>query len=146
MVTVQRLISPQDWQARQLNALKANGQANYTLGISKPKKDPIAAGIAAEGKWANAMQQAIQNGTRSKKLQNVTAQEWETYARDIGAARLVDGVVRRQAKITSFLNAYVPELTNTLSSIDAMPTATASDRNQKMLAMVEALRAMRGQF
>lgn len=145
-VTVQRLISPTDWLNRQLNTLKAVGEANYRVGVTKPKKDPILAGVAAEGKWANAMQKAINDGTRAKQLADVTIQEWEGYATNIGAPRLVDGVVRRQAKISTFLNAYVPELTSILANIDAMPTATVSDRNQKMLAMVEALRALRGTF
>jgi hypothetical protein len=130
-VTIRRLISPTDWQNRQINTLKAVGEANYRVGVTTPKKDPIAAGIAAEGKWANAMQRAIQDGTRAKNLGETTAAEWESYATNIGAGRLVDGVVRRQAKISNFLQAYVPELTNILGTIDQMPTATASDRNGK---------------
>lgn len=143
-LTVTRLISPQDWMNRQLNALKANGQTNYVQGIQKPKKDPIQAGVAAEAKWANQVQAAIQKGTRAKNLGKVTSQEWETYAETIGAPRLVEGVVRRQAKIQTFLTAYSPMLQNLLATVDAMPTGTASERNQKSQAMIEGLRAIRG--
>lgn len=129
---------------RQMNALKANGQQNYVQGIQKPKKDPIQAGIAAEAKWANQLQQAIQKGTRAKNLGKVTAQEWETYAETIGAPRLVEGVTRRQAKIQTFLSAWNPMLQGLLGTIDAMPTGTASERNQKSQAMIEGLRALRG--
>ncbi len=146
VLTITRLISPTDWSNKQINGIKAVGQVNYTAGIQRPKKDPIQAGIAAEAKWANQVQQAIQNGTRAKHLQNVTAQEWETYAETIGAPRLVDGVVRRQAKVTAFTTAFQPQLLNLLSTVDAMPTGTQSERNQKMIATIDGLRALRGQW
>ncbi len=145
-LTITRLISPTDWSNKQINGIKAVGQQNYLAGIQRPKKDPIAAGIAAEDKWANMVNQAIQNKTRAKKLANVTAQEWESYAETIGANRLVDGVVRRQAKVTAFTTAFQPQLQNLLGTIDAMPTATQSDRNQKMIATIDGLRALRGQW
>jgi hypothetical protein len=144
VVQVTRLIPPTDWVNRQINGLKANGQANYVQGIQKPKKDPIAAGIAAEPKYANMMQQAIQNQTRAKHLANVTIQEWETNAETIGAPRLVDGVVRRQYKVNNFVTAFSPLLLNLLGSIDQMPTGTASERDQKAQAMIQGLRALRG--
>lgn len=143
-VTITRLISPADWMNRQLNTLKAVGQTNYTQGIQKPRKDPIQAGVAAEAKWANQVQAAISKGTRAKNLGKVTATEWETYAETIGAPRLVDGVVRRQAKIQTFLNAWNPMLLNLLGTVDAMPTGTASERDQKAAAMINGLRALRG--
>lgn len=145
-VTITRLISPTDWMNRQMNGLKANGQTNYVQGIQHPHKSPIQAGIAAEDKWANQVQAAIQNKTRSKHLANVTDQEWETYAETIGAPRLVDGVVRRQAKVQSFITNFSPLLLNLLSTVDAMPTGTASERNQKSIAMADGLRALRGQW
>jgi hypothetical protein len=144
VVQVTRLIPPTDWVNRQINGLKANGQANYVQGIQKPKKDTIQAGIAGEAKYANMVQQAIQNGTRAKHLANVTLQEWETNAETIGAPRLVDGVVRRQYKVNNFVTSFSPLLLNLLSSVDQMPTGTANERDQKSQAMIQGLRALRG--
>ncbi len=144
VLTIQRLPSPADVVTKQLNTLQAVGQTNYVKGVQKPNKDPIAAGVAAEAKWANQMQQAILNQTRAKHLQLVSPQEWETNAETIGAPNLVPGVMKRQSKVTSFWNAWLPILQNILQTIDQMPTGTASERNAKANAMADALRAARG--
>ncbi len=145
MAQVRRLISPTDWAYRQVNTLKAVGETNYRAGIQNPKKDPIQAGIAAEDKYANAVRQAIDNQSRAKGLSKTNMAEWSGYAENIGASKLVDGVVKRQAKVNKFLTAYVPLLSDVVSKEDAMPTATTGDRNAKVIANLEALRALKGQ-
>lgn len=89
------------------------------------------------------MQTAIASGIRAKNLALVTAAEWETNAETIGAPNLVPGVMKRQAKVTKFWNAWMPVLGNILNTIDAMPNATTTDRNNKAVAMADALRAAR---
>ena len=58
--TVKRILSPDEWRKKQLDTLRAVGEANYKIGIASPKKDPIAAGIAAEDKWADRVRKAIE--------------------------------------------------------------------------------------
>ncbi len=145
MAQVRRLISPQDWANRQIGTLKAVGETNYKQGIQNPKKDPIQAGIAAEDKYNNAMRAALEEKRRVKGLENTNMAEWAGYAENIGAGKLVSGVVQRQAKVNKFLTGYVPLLTDTVQKLDAMPTATTSDRNAKVIANLEALRALKGQ-
>ena len=144
VLTITRLPAPSAVVTKQLTTLQAVGQTNYVKGVQTPNKDPIAAGVAAEGKWGNAMQQAIMNGTRAKHLSLVSPQEWETNAETIGAPNLVPGVMKRQAKVTAFWNAWMPILGNILNTIDQMPTTTAAERNAKANAMADALRAARG--
>jgi len=145
MAAVRRLISPTDWANRQISTLKAVGEANYRQGIQNPKKDPIQAGIAAEDKFANAMRTALENKTRAAGLGRTNMAEWAGYAENIGAGKLVEGVTKRIAKVNKFLTVYVPLLTDTVSKLDAMPTTTTSDRNAKVIANLEALRALKGQ-
>ncbi len=144
VLTIQRLPAPADVVKKQLTTLQAVGQTNYVFGVQHPNKDPIQAGVQAEQKWANQMQQAIINGTRAKHLALVSPQEWETNSETIGAPNLVPGVMKRQAKVTTFWNAWMPILQNILGTIDQMPTGTASERNAKANAMADALRAARG--
>lgn len=145
MAQVRRIISPQDWQKRQIDTLNAVGQSNYKLGIQNPKKDPIQAGIAAEQAWRNGLKAAEDRNARVKGLEKTNIAEWAGYAENIGASKLVEGVTKRAAKVNKFLTGYVPLLTDTVTKLDSMPTATTSDRNAKVIANLEALRALKGQ-
>ena len=58
MATVTRVISPTAWKDRQIDTLKAVGKKNYEVGIAKPRKDPIQAGIDAEEKYADNTKKA----------------------------------------------------------------------------------------
>lgn len=144
MANVKRVISPEEWKNRQLNTLKAVGRANYLTGISAPKADPIARGIETEPKFADAMRKAIDTGARKRGLEKTDMAEWYRYARDLGADKLVDGVVKREAKVTEFTSTFQPMLVSHLAKIDALPEATDSDRENKMLENLRGLKALKG--
>lgn len=146
MVTVVRLISPQVWVDRQIKGVQATAMTNYATGIDSPKKDPIQAAIASKQAWANQVQLAIQNDLFAKGLQNVTIQDWNSQAKNLGVQRLVPGIMAKQAKIQAFVTSFSPLLTNLLSSIDQMPTGTSAERTAKSTAMQDGLRALRGQW
>jgi len=143
-VVITRLPSPDDWREKQIGNLKAVGETNYRKKIGKPKKSPIAAGIAAEGKYAETMRKVIEEKRRAAGLAAVTDEEWLTYATDIGAGRLVEGVTKREPKIKKFLDKWQPLLAEHLTKIDPMPNVTLSDRKAKMLANVDGLVALHG--
>jgi len=143
-IVITRLPSPDDWREKQIGNLKAVGETNYRKKVGKPKKSPIAAGIAAEAKFAEAMRKAIDEGRRAAGLKAVTDDEWLTYTTEIGAGRLVEGVVKREPKIKKFLDAWQPLLADHLSKIDPMPNVTLADRKAKMLANVDGLVALHG--
>jgi len=84
---VTRLKKPDDWIKRQLENLKAVGEANFKVGVAYPKKDTIAEGIAAEDKFEAAMKKALEEERRKKALEYVTLQEWFGYTMNIGAPR-----------------------------------------------------------
>jgi len=143
-IQISRLPSPEDWREKQLGTLKAVGEGNYRKKIAKPKKSPIAAGIAAEDKYAEAMRKALDARARAAGLKAVTDDEWLTYATEIGAGRLVEGVVKREPKVKKFIDAFQPMLAEHLTKIDPMPNVTLSDRKAKMLANVDGLVALHG--
>jgi hypothetical protein len=141
--TISRLIPPTEWRKRQLDTLKAVGQRNYESGIDMPKKDPIKEGIAAEDRWATRIKEAIDKGRRKAKLAKVTMDEWNAYAHAF-AGKLVDGVVKREAKVAEFIDAWQPKLASHLSKIDAMPAVTDADMENRMLENLRGLKAMKG--
>jgi hypothetical protein len=144
MSTVRRILSPDEWKNRQINTLKAVGQANYKTGIASPRKDPIEAGIAAEGKYAEETRKAIDAKRRVTGLQKTSMAEWYKYASDLGANKLVDGVTKREDKVTKFVTTFQPMLGSLLGKIDGMADATDSDREQRMLENLRGLKALKG--
>ena len=144
MSSVQRVISPEAWKKRQIATLKAVGRTNYLEGIAAPKADPIERGKATEEKYAAAMRKALEDEARKKGLEKTDMAEWYKYAHDIGADKLVDGVVKREAKVGKFITAYQPMLVAHLAKIDALDEETDSDRENKMLENLRGLKALKG--
>lgn len=143
---VTRLLPPPQWIDRQIGTLKAVGEANYAVGISAPKKDPIAAGIAAEDRYAAETKLAIEQGRRAKKLGKVTMDEWFGYAMSIGKPRLVEGVTKREKEVKDFVTAWQPILLDHLGKIDPMPVVTLRNRIDKAVANSEGLAALKGKW
>ena len=141
---VTRILPPDEWKKRQINNLRAVGEENYKVGINRPKKDPIQAGIEAEEKWAARVKEAIEEKRRQKALQTVSMEEWFNFAANIGAPRLVEGVTKREVKIDRFVRAWQPILQDHVQKIDSMPAVTDKDMEERMLANLRGLKALKG--
>lgn len=144
MSSVKRVISPSEWVDRQIETLKSVGRKNYLTGIASPKADPIARGIATEGKFNEAMKKALANESRRKGLEKTDMAEWYLYSSTLGADKLVDGVVKRTPKISKFVTAWHPVLTSHLGKLDALAEDTDSDRENRMLENLRGLKALKG--
>jgi len=136
MVQVTRILPPDEWRKRQIATLKAIGEANYRQGIARPKKDPIEAGIAAEDKWAARIREAIEERRRAKALSATNMAEWGSFAEQIGAGRLVEGVTKREVKVDRFVKGFQPMLLDHVSKIDAMPAVRRMEMNSHLPSKV----------
>jgi len=143
-ITIQRILPPDQWRKRQLETLKDVGERNYRQRVPIPKKDPIEAGIKAEGKWANEIKKAIDEKRRVTGLQATTGDEWLGYTLNIGAGRLVEGVVKREPEVKDFIDTWQPMLLDHLTKIDPMEVVTLKDRIDKAVANIEGLAALHG--
>jgi len=146
MAQVTRILPPDEWKKRQISTLRAVGETNYRQGIARPKKDPIEAGIQAEAKWAARIKAAIEGEHRKKGLMATDMADWARYAEEIGAGRVVEGVVKREAKVDKFVKGFQPLLSDHVSKIDAMPAVTDSDMEQRMLENLRGLKGLKGQW
>ena len=142
--SVTRLIPAQEWLSKQIGNLQAVGEANYRAGITRPKKDPIQAGIAAQGAYESAMRDPKVLARRASGLRRTNMEEWASMSERVGAARLVQGVVERQYKVERFLSGYVPKLLSHLAKIDSLPNVTDADRERRMVENLKGLRALKG--
>lgn len=141
---ITRILSPEDWKKRQIDTLKAVGETNYKLGISKPKKSPIQAGIDAQDRYVAQMKKDDVLARRKTALERTSDAEWYKYSSEIGAGHLVDGVVKREAKVADFIRTFQPMLVDHVSKIDALPEVTDSDRETRMLENLRGLKALKG--
>ena len=146
MAQVTRILPPDEWKKRQINTIRAVGETNYRQGIARPKKDPIEAGIEAEAKWAARIKEAIDQERRKKGLMATNMADWSRYAEEIGAPRVVEGVVKREPKIDRFVKGWQPMLVDHVAKIDAMPAVTDSDMEQRMLENLRGLKGLKGQW
>jgi len=144
MATVTRVLSPDEWKRRQLDTLKSVGEKEYKAGIAKPKADPIARGIETEDKYAAETKKAIDAGRRKAALSKVTMADWYKYASELGAGKLVEGVVKREPKVAKFITEFQPMLTSHLAKIDVLPEETDGERETRMLENLRGLKALKG--
>lgn len=142
--TVTRVIDPGTWVKKQIDTLTSVGRNNYLLGIKNPKKDPIAAGIAAQKKYENKMKDAKVLARREEQLKKTNIAEWTAMCENLGADKLVDGVTKRQYKVERFVAKFQPMLKAHLAKIDALPDVTDADRENRMLENLRGLRALKG--
>lgn len=143
--TVQRILPPEQWVNKQITTLQQVGEANYLTGIRNPRKDPIKAGIAAQGKYEAKMKDPEVLKRRAKKLAQTNMDEWTAMAEKRGAGNLVSGVTDRQYKVERFVGKYHSLLKSHLDKIDAMPDVTDADREKKIIENLRGLRALKGQ-
>jgi len=144
-VVVKRILDPETWKKRQLETLKAVGEANYSVGITFPKHDPIKKGIEKEKKYAQAMKKVIEEQRRKKGLEFTDISEWYAYS-DKFKGRLVEGVVIRENEVAKFVDGYNPILLDHLKKIDPMPDVTDREREEKMLENLRGLKAIKGKW
>jgi hypothetical protein len=141
--SVQRLPTPQQWKDKQLGNLQAVGETNYRVGITHPKKDPIQAGIDSQGAYETAMRDPKVLARRVTGLSKTNMSEWASNAENIGASRLVAGVMARVAKVERSITGNHGKMTQHLARIDAMPNATPADRERRMTENLRGLRAFK---
>jgi len=143
--TVTRILPPDKWVERQIGNLKAVGVTNYRAGIAYPKKDPIAEGIAAEDVWAAQIKIAIEEERRKKALMATNMDEWYAYSQTF-AARLEEGVTKREKEVHDFVKPWHPYLETHLTEIDKMPKVTLKERIDKAVKNIEGLAALKGKW
>jgi len=145
-MTVRRVLSPEDWKDKQLATLKAVGRRNYLVGIASPKRSPIAAGSSAESeeRFNVAMRAALEAEARRKGVASSSDEEWFGYSAEIGADKIVDGVVKREAKVVDFIQSFQPKLLSHLAAIDKLPVSTLEERISKAAENIRGLSELHG--
>jgi len=142
--TISRLPDPTTWVNKMIQGVQQVGATNYALGIRNPRKDPIAEGIKAQGAYENKMRDPAVLKRRAESLAKTNMSEWAAMAETVGAQSYVQGVVGRRPKVERRIGKLQPLLASELAKIDAMPSTTDAEREAKAVAMIRALRSLKG--
>ena len=141
---VKRLLDPTEWVDKAVRGMEATGRANYEAGIRSPKKDPIKAGIDAQGKYENEMKKPEVLKRREDGLRATSMEEWASMAETVGAENLVRGYTSRRPKLERRIGKLQPLLASHLTKIDALPNVTDADREKRMIENLRGLKGLKG--
>jgi len=125
--------------------LVRNAQAatqDYVRGMQNPRRDPKQAAVAAKGKWAERVQQAVQNDSYAKAVSRYDLGEAVQIATGDGGAAFASGIAKRQAKIERVHQTLMPQLGAISQRIQSLPQDNEGQRTQRMLQNLESMRAL----
>jgi len=122
---------------------RAQGAAgDYVEGMRNPRRDPVAAAKRAAGKWANRLQEAINNRSYEKGVGSQDYAEAVRIATEDGGSAYTQGVAKRASKIARVYQDLAPRLGAVSQAIQAMPQDTEAQREQRLLAARRAMIAL----
>lgn len=125
--------------AKMLARLEADPGA-WKAGMLAPKKDPIAAGIAAKGKHKVNTEKALAADSYAKGLAKVDRAAMESTINATPDGAVAEGVARRMDKVTAKMTKLSGILLANAAILDAMPQDTDQQRQAKMLKNLELMR------
>lgn len=122
---------------------RAQGAAgDYVSGMRNPRRDPVAAAKRASGKWANRVQEAINNRSYEKGVGKQDYAEAVRIATEDGGSAYTQGIAKRESKIARVYQDLAPRLGAVSQAIQAMPQDTEAQREQRLLAARRAMIAL----
>jgi len=138
---------PQQMTARYLQGVSQAG-SRYVEGMKAPRRDPVQAAIRAKGKWANRVQEAIQNNSYEAGVRSQNYAEAVDIATADGGAAFTSGATKREGKVGRVFQRLAPELAGVSQAIQNMPQDNDAQREQRLLAarrlMIQVGRRLKG--
>lgn len=142
-----RVLSPEKWAAKQVKRASEAAE-DWLAGVLKPRRDPIAAAIAAAPKRENRIIESLRQKKWEKAMAAVDEALMFATIRKRGAAAFRAGIEDRAEKVFARVKELQPMVAALATAIDAMPDVTDSDREKRLLAarrgMIEIGKKRRG--
>ena len=112
----------------------------YSEGV-QGAKDVIAKGVAAEGLYAEKIQQSIASKKRARKLGEVTDEQWKAAALSKGAVRIGPGMTASKDKFRSGITKVLDTIRGvTIAPRTADPMANIDGRVKPIVAALHKLK------
>jgi hypothetical protein len=128
-----RVISPEDWAAKQTSRASA-AAADWEKNVTRPRKNPVEAALKADAKRKDRLAEAEKQDKWKKKMAKVDLDEMFTTIKNVGASGYAAGIAARTHKVARVAKELQPMVAALAASIDAMPDGTDAQRAQRLLA------------
>jgi len=129
------------WAAKQIQRTMAAGAA-WKEGVMHPKKNPVEAAKAANGKYKAKMAAALQADSFLKGLGNVDVDEMYRVIEATGEEVFTGAVQRREGKIRHRIEEIRDDVLALATTIDAMPQDTEAQREARVIANLRGMKAI----
>lgn len=138
-----RLPSPADWAELQIKGAKDNA-AKWLQNTTHPKKNFKEEALRATSvaRYKDSMARVIAEGTWEGGMALVNESEAMAIIAKRGATPYSQGIADRAAKILRRVTELHSARLALCVTVDALPTATESDREAKMIANLRGLKAI----
>lgn len=135
------VITEQAWVDKQITRTLAAGD-EWEKNTLAPRKDPVAAAIAANEKRKTNLEEAERKGKWLKSMNQVDMSARQETIKAVGATGFKRGVEARRAKITNKIKKLRPLILAVKETIGTLPDATPEQREAKMVSNLHAMRAV----
>lgn len=143
----ERVISAEDWASKQVSRAQA-ASGDWLKGVLSPRKNPVQAAIAANGKRKQRLAQAEQEERWLHSMERVDVDAMYHTIETIGQQAYEQGIAARQPKVAGKVARLRPLVAALAATLDKMPQDTDQQREAKMIAakrgMQEIGRKLRG--
>jgi hypothetical protein len=112
------------------------GQATQriTSGVQAVQVAPGQAAAAAHQKWLTRVQESADKWRQ--RVGSVSLQDWQSAMINVGIPRVAQGAQAKQHKMESFMNDFLPYLTQGVQRVEGMPSVTLEDNINRAVAMI----------
>lgn len=145
MATGPRVPSAQDW-ADKMVSRAANAGPDWVKGALAPRKDPVAAALAANQKRVNNFNKSVTDKTWEGALQKVDPAQTAATITAVGAQGYANGIQARKGKISASIARLQPLIAAHVAKMDALPMNTDADAKAKMSANFDGMKAVGRQY
>lgn len=136
----QALPTVEEWVDDMVTGAK-NNSSRWKRKALRPRKNPLQAALAAKEKYLSNMKASLDAGTWEASM---GAAKLEDYANGIemgGESRYSSGIDKGRQKATRKIGALRAYMLETQDTVDSMPVGSKEERNAKVLANLERMRA-----
>lgn len=114
---------------------------DYQRGVELTDKDPTALAAAAGARYIQGVQAAYNSGKWARRLQQVGKAGWQDAVRTKGVANYATGIMASEQKYATAIGPVLAAVQAGQRLVAGMPSVTDVQRDARMLAFIQHMRA-----
>ncbi len=136
---VQKVLSPDEWAAKQKTRAQA-AAGDWLTGVQNPSRSPVEAMRKSAGRYKAEMTRALSEGRWDKAIARLTDDFIAAQATKAGAGAFSTGIENGADQARAAIARLQPKVLALKTEIDAMPSETDAQREQKMVAAMRGMK------